>query len=137
MLDLTQAYYISINSPTMKDPQYYYPTEPKSEFYIDEGCHIIEILNNNNHPDISISQARVEPGKTTEVHYLDQTVEMYYILTGHGTAYIADQEIAVKPGDLIYIPAGVNQYITNETSEDLVFLCICAPRWQKHIYKTP
>ncbi len=121
----------------MKDSQYHYPTEPKREFYIDEGCHIIEILNNNKHPDISISQARVEPGRTTEIHYLDQTVEMYYILTGHGTAYIADEEIPVKPGDLIYIPADVNQYITNETLKDLIFLCICTPRWQEHIYKTP
>lgn len=121
----------------MKDSQFYYPTDTESEFYIDEGCHIVEILNRGSHPDISISQARVEPGETTEVHFLDGTVEIYYILQGHGTAYIGDKTIVVKPSDLIYIPPGVNQHIVNEAADDLVFLCICTPRWQEHSYKTP
>jgi len=120
----------------MKDSQYYYPTETKSEFYIDEGCHIVEILNRSSHPDISISQARVEPCMTTEDHFLDGTVEIYYILRGQGTAYIGDKIIPVKPSDLIYIPKGVHQYITNDTQDDLIFLCICTPRWQEHFYKT-
>jgi mannose-6-phosphate isomerase-like protein (cupin superfamily) len=121
----------------MGNSQYHYPTETQSEFYIDEGCHIVEILNRSTHPDISISQARVEPGMTTENHFLEGTVEIYYILQGRGTAYIGDQTIAVKPSDLIYIPTGVEQYISNDTDEDLLFLCICTPRWQEHIYKTP
>ncbi len=121
----------------MKESNFYFPTDQNKEFYIDEGCHIIEILNKSSHPDISISQARVEPHSTTEIHYLKDTVEIYYILSGSGTAYIDDQQIPVKSGDLIHIPKDINQYISNKSDVDLVFLCICTPRWKEEIYKTP
>ncbi len=120
----------------MKNEQHYYPTDEASEFYIDEGCHIIEILNNEQYPDISISRARVEPHQSTEVHYLNKTVEIYYILQGSGKAIIDNKELPIKPGDLIHIPPDVDQHVINESDQDLLFLCICTPRWTPDIYKS-
>ena len=116
--------------------KHYYPTDEAKEFYIDEGCHIIEILNQADHPDISISRARVEPHQSTEIHYLDKTVEIYYILSGEGIAVIGNESIKIKPGDLIHIPADVDQHVINQSGEDLLFLCICSPRWTPAIYKS-
>lgn len=121
----------------MKKSKYHFTTDLSKEFYIDEGCHIIEILNNSAHPDISISQARVEPNSTTELHFLNDTIEIYYILSGQGIAYIGEDQIPVKKGDLIHIPKNMNQFISNNTKSELVFLCICTPRWKEEIYKTP
>ena len=120
----------------MSQSKFHFITNSSEEFFIDEGCHIIEILNNSAHPNISISQARVEPMSTTECHFLNETVEIYYILEGVGTAYIDDEPIKVKKGDIIYIPKGVHQYILNETHHDLLFLCICTPRWIPNSYKS-
>ncbi len=121
----------------MKKSKYHFKTDLSKEFYIDEGCHIIEIFNNSAHPDISISQARVELNSTTELHFLNDTIEIYYILSGKGIAYIGEDRIPVKKGDLIHIPENMNQHISNDSEDELVFLCICTPRWKEEIYKTP
>ena len=45
------------------------------EYFFDEGCHIIELLNADDDPDVSIARARVEPGGVTRWHRLAGTVE--------------------------------------------------------------
>ena len=110
-------------------------TNESDEFYTDERCHILEIINSEEHPDVSIARARVEPGVTTELHHLDGE-EIYYILSGTGRADIDGQVFDVQPGDAVDIKRGVHQRITNTGENDLVFLCICSPRWTPDSYHT-
>ena len=42
-------------------------------------------------------------------------------------------EVAVR--DCVQIPAGAAQQITNPGDDDLVFLCICMPRFQASAYR--
>ncbi|MFL2546616.1 MAG: hypothetical protein ACJ0SL_04545 [Candidatus Rariloculaceae bacterium] len=56
----------------------------ESEFYTPERCHILELSNSEADEGLSIAQARVEPGVTTALHRLNDTVERYYILSGQG-----------------------------------------------------
>lgn len=111
-------------------------TNPGNEFYADERCFINEILNTPENTEISIAQARVEPGITTKLHQLDGD-EYYYILEGQGFVEINDSlREKVGKGDVVHIKAGVTQRITNISHSDLVFLCICSPKFDPESYKS-
>lgn len=108
----------------------------KAEYFFDtEGCYITELSNTEADPEVSIAQARVEPGVTTAWHKLRETAERYCILSGTGLVEIGDE--APRPvivGDVVLIPPMVRQRITNTGAENLVFLAICTPRFDVKNY---
>jgi mannose-6-phosphate isomerase-like protein (cupin superfamily) len=109
---------------------------PQSEYYTPEGCYINELSNSDADPEASIAQARVRPGVTTRWHNLAGISERYVILSGAGRVEVGDfppQDVA--PGDVVLIPAGCRQRISNIASEDLVFLAICTPRFRQEAYE--
>ena len=112
-----------------------FQTDTTKEFYLEERCYITEILNSDLHPDISISKARVEPGVTTKLHRLKNTGEKYYILSGSGLTEVDGKISEVKTGDLVMIPENVSQRITNIGAVDLIFLCVCTPRFEMENYE--
>ncbi len=105
------------------------------EFYTDERCYITELHNTDADEDCSIARARVEPGATTRLHRLEGTIERYVILEGTAEVVVGDAA-PVEAGvlDVVNIPAGVEQSITNTGESDLVFLCICTPRFRQQNY---
>ncbi len=106
------------------------------ESYTDEGCFILEIWNQTDDSEVSIARARVAPGVTTRLHRLAGIVERYLILSG--TGYMEIEGLTpqtVQSGDLVYIPAGQGQRITNPGETDLVFLAICTPRFVPDAYQ--
>jgi mannose-6-phosphate isomerase-like protein (cupin superfamily) len=106
------------------------------EYFIDEGCHILELSNTPHDPAVSIARARVGPGVTTRLHRLTGTGERYVILSGRGRVDIDGQPPAVvRPGDVVLIPPGSPQRIRNTGNEDLVFLAICSPRFTAAVYE--
>ena len=108
---------------------------PDAEYYFDEGCHIIEMSNSADDPDVSIARARVEPGVTTPWHSLDKTVERYVILQGTAVVEVCNAKPQqVEVGDVVLIPAAVRQRITNTGEQDLLFLAICSPRFSVDAY---
>lgn len=110
-------------------------TEPSSEFATEERCHILEWWNDPTDQDVSIARARVAPGVTTALHRVS-VHERYLILEGTGRARIGDLEPSeVRPGDVVVIPAGVAQQITNIGDVDLVFACVCTPRFRPESYE--
>ena len=105
------------------------------EQWTEERCFIREILNDPRVPEVSLAEARVEPGVTTEWHQV-AVREWYLIRRGKGRMQIGDEEpFAVAPGDTVAIPAGTPQRITNTGSDDLRFDCICTPRFRPEIYE--
>jgi len=107
------------------------------EYFTDERCYILELLNTPDAPEASIARARVEPGVMTKRHKVIDTIERYVLLEGQGIAHIEgmdDQVLGV--GDVVTIPAGFEQSITNTGDHDLVFLCICTPRFEWDNYKS-
>ncbi len=108
---------------------------PAMEYFIEEGCHITELHNTVEDDGLSIARARLEPGSATRLHCLSQTIERYIIIEGQGSVEIGDQPSAdVRPMDVVNIPAGVSQRITNTGETDLFFLCICTPRFKPEAY---
>lgn len=109
---------------------------PGVEVLIDEGCHILELSNSEDDPQMSIARARVEPGVTTRWHRVLDTTERYVILDGTGNIEVGDlppQEVTA--GDVVMIPPSCRQRITNTGRDDLVFLAICTPRFQPEAYE--
>ena len=109
---------------------------PGIEVFIDEGCHILELANSEDDPDMSIARARVEPGVTTRWHRVVNTVERYVILDGTGRVEVGrmpPQE--VQAGDVVLIPPSCRQRIANTGPGDLMFLAICTPRFRPEAYE--
>ena len=112
-----------------------HPSE-RLEFYTAERCHILELSNSPDDPDVSIARARVEAGVMTEWHRLRDTAERYCILEGRGRVEIADLPSSeVGPGDVVLIPPGERQRIINLGATDLLFLAICTPRFVPEVYE--
>lgn len=106
------------------------------EFYTAERCFINEVANTPDDPDVSIARARVAPGVTTCWHRLRDTCERYVILAGEGSVEIGDlPPQQVKPGDVALIPPLCRQRISNTGKEDLIFLCVCSPRFRPEAYE--
>jgi len=108
---------------------------PGDEFYISEGCYIIEVSNSSDDPDASIARARLEAGKTTRWHRLVETAERYVIVQGRGRVEIGSLPPAeVVVGDVVLIPPMCRQRISNTGADDLIFLAICTPRFSYDAY---
>jgi len=104
------------------------------ERYTDERCHILESWNDARDPDVAIARARVERGVTTSRHVLEVD-ERYIITRGRGRVNVEGLDAAdVAPGDVVVIPAGRTQQITNTGESDLVFYCVCTPRFEQRHY---
>ena len=117
--------------PTIHQP------DLKNEVLTPEGCWILESWNDASDKSVSIARARVTPGVTTELHRLRGVDERYVILAGSGLMRVgALAATHVGPGAVIVIPAGTPQQITNDGSTDLIFLCVCTPRFTLNCYES-
>src|SRR4051812_1724040 len=96
------------------------------ERLIDEGCFVLELSNSSDDPDVSIARARVPPGATTRWHRLNAIAERYVVIEGEGSVEIGElPPQPVGPGDVVVIPPGCRQRITNtDDDSDLIFLAI-------------
>ena len=110
-------------------------SKESDEYYFEEGCYILERLNDPADPEASIARARVPPGASTRRHHLIGTTERYLVLEGEGRAEIDGAPVAVAPGDVLLIPPGATQTITNTGRKDLVFLAVCTPRFLPASYR--
>lgn len=109
------------------------PSGNLREFATSERCFITELLNHPTRPDVSLARARVTPGVVTELHALD-VEETYVIERGSGMMEVGGDRFRVGPGDSVRIPQGVSQRIENDGAVDLVFLCLCRPRFRPEGY---
>jgi len=107
----------------------------RGEFRTRERCYITELINDPQTIDFSLAEARVEPGIRTELHKL--TVREWYVIrSGSGRMEIGGKPwFDVAPGDFFAIPAGVSQRIENTGKKDLIFQCICLPRFVPGAYQ--
>ena len=106
-----------------------------AELLTRERVYITERLNDPAIPRVSLADARVEPGVTTELHRLGVD-EWYVIRFGTGLMEVGGGEpFEVGAGDTVVIPAGVSQRITNTGNGDLCFQCVCMPRFTPESYE--
>ncbi len=103
------------------------------EYFTPERCYIAE---NHSDPAVSIARATIKPGVTTKAHHLKDGVQEIYIITsGKGIVKIGNLEPSeVSVGDVVVIPPLTSQKVTNTGPTDLVFYCVCTPRFTEACY---
>jgi len=106
-----------------------------TEIWTDEGCYITELLNHEESPDLSVAIARVPPGIMTQLHRLSAVKERYIISQGNGVVEVDGYQTEVAVGDTVLIPAGTTQRIHNNRGSDLIFYCVCTPRFTPECYE--
>ena len=79
----------------------------------------------------SIAHAILKAGESSLVHRLKTSIEIYYILEGNGIMHIDNESEEVQQGQVIYIPSNSKQYIENTGSNELKFLAMVYPMWDK------
>jgi mannose-6-phosphate isomerase-like protein (cupin superfamily) len=106
------------------------------EFLTPERCFIMENWGaSTGDSTVSIARARVEPGVTTKTHHLVGTQEIYLVTSGRGRVEVGSLAPAeVAQGDVVVIPAGTPQRITNIGESELVFYCVCTPAFTEKCY---
>jgi mannose-6-phosphate isomerase-like protein (cupin superfamily) len=108
--------------------------DPAEEIPTREHCSILESWNDDSDSAVSIARARVEPGVTTQLHRV-AVDERYVIVEGRGVVTVGDlADEDVQSGDVVVIPAGTPQRISNPGTVDLVFYCVCSPRFTSEAY---
>ena len=109
-------------------------TRAHREVFIEEGCFITESWNVPEDEAVSIARARVAPATSTVNHVLDVD-ERYIIISGRGVIELDGISQTVSVGDIVVIPAGTPQRIHNVGHSDLVFYCVCTPRFTTKHYR--
>jgi mannose-6-phosphate isomerase-like protein (cupin superfamily) len=103
-----------------------------NEYLTPEHCFIMENFSADR---VSIARARVQPGVTTVPHHLKGIDEIYVVTGGVGKVTVGNLEpTEVGVGDTVIIPAGISQKITNTGKIDLIFYCVCTPRFTADRY---
>ena len=111
--------------------------DPSTEYETPERCRILKIWDDDRDAAVSVARATVQPGITTQPHRLRGVVERYLIIQGNGVVTVGGMAPKhVGPGDVVVIPAGTSQHIRNAGETDLVFYCICTPRFSPDCYES-
>ncbi len=113
---------------------FYVAASGQGEFWTDERCFITELHNDDASPEASLAIARVEPGITTQLHRLDGVCERYVVREGEGIVEVDGVKQLLRVGDQAVIPAGAAQRIENTGPGQLVFYCLCTPRFVPSSY---
>ena len=109
--------------------------KPGQEFATSERCFITEYVNRASLPSVSLARARVAEGVTTALHTV--TIDEWYLIqSGSGLMFLGEAEpFPVGPGDTVHIPPGCPQKILNTGTGDLLFFCVCVPRFTPDRYR--
>ena len=57
-------------------------------------------------------------GGTTSLHIHDQGDELFYVVSGRGTATLGDETELIEPGDVIFVPEGAVHGIRNLDNDE-------------------
>jgi len=84
-------------------------------------------------PDVNGSErfsagvVQLEPGKGHELHTHPDSDEILYVIGGEGEQTVDDETREVGPGEMVYVPAGVEHGTTNTGWATLQLLAVYAP----------
>ena len=72
-------------------------------------------------------RAQLPPGEAHRFHFHPAMEEILYLLSGTAEQWVAEQKHRMKPGDSLYLPAGIVHGTYNTGSEMLDFLAVLSP----------
>ncbi|MBI3578059.1 MAG: cupin domain-containing protein [Ignavibacteriales bacterium] len=87
-----------------------------------DGWHLLK------RDDLSVIQERVPPGKFEVKHFHHKSRQFFFILEGQATIEMAGKAIVLNKHQGLEIPPTVPHQFRNDSTEDVVFLVISAPK---------
>jgi len=72
-------------------------------------------------------RAHLLPGEAHSFHYHPQMEEFLYVLSGTAEQWVEREKRPLRPGDSVYLPAGIVHATYNIGADVLEFLAILAP----------
>jgi mannose-6-phosphate isomerase-like protein (cupin superfamily) len=79
----------------------------------------------------SLAQAKLLPGASSYPHVLENQSELYIFIQGSAKVFVGQEESLAEAGDIVWVPPGVRQSVTNIGTTELIFFCVVDPPWQK------
>ncbi len=79
---------------------------------------------------MSIASGSLESKQEALEHYHKKSEEVYYVLSGSGSARVGDSEGEIKTGDAVHIPIGAVHALENTGEDKLHILAIMSPAYQ-------
>jgi mannose-6-phosphate isomerase-like protein (cupin superfamily) len=95
-------------------------------FIAKDGSEIIELFRSAN---MGMAESVVGVGEATARHYHRRSVEIHYILEGHGLIEMSGEKREVSKGEVIIIPKMKIHLMRNIGDLPLRFLCLYAPSY--------
>jgi mannose-6-phosphate isomerase-like protein (cupin superfamily) len=78
----------------------------------------------------SLAEARLPAGGRTQRHYHAVSEEIYFITAGRAEMELDGERIELGTGEAVAIPPGAWHEVTALGTEELRFLCCCAPPYR-------
>ena len=76
---------------------------------------------------LSVIQERVPYGCAETRHYHQRSEQFFYVLSGIATLEVNGDTSQLAVGTGIHVPAGIPHQLSNQQTEDLVFLVVSTP----------
>ena len=101
-----------------------------------DDCRLRELFHpdrDGGGPPCSLAVAYVEPGEAAEQLWQQASLEedeLYYFLEGRGSIEIEGCRRDVRCGDVVLVPRGATQSVTNEGTGELRWLNVVSPPWR-------
>lgn len=90
-----------------------------------DGCDGWHLVKTDN---LSVIQERVPPGKSERKHFHKNSRQYFYVLEGKATFEIEDRSMTIGEREGIEISPMIPHRLLNQSTNDLVFIVISAPR---------
>ncbi len=103
-----------------------------AEFLAGDHTHLRELLHPakaNVAVRCSLAYGRIDPGQRSKQHCLTST-EVYYVLAGTGRVWVDDEAAGINAGTVFCVPPGATQWVENQGTIALEFLCLVDPAWR-------
>jgi quercetin dioxygenase-like cupin family protein len=96
-----------------------------------EGCaYRVAISSKDGAPNFAMRFFEVAGGGHTPLHQHPYEHEVF-ILEGQGTVWREGQEVALQPGDVLFVPADEKHQFKNTATGTLKFMCLIPAQFQK------
>lgn len=96
---------------------------PKNAIEAGSGASIQVLISPERAPHFAMRRITIDPGGGMPNH-TNAVEHEQYVLGGSAAVGIGDQVHAVKKGDALFIPAGVQHWYKTEGEEAFQFLCL-------------
>jgi quercetin dioxygenase-like cupin family protein len=105
-------------------------TRKLSDEPVMDTAHNVDARNLYNTKDAMLTVITLKPGQSLKKHITPVDVA-FYVLKGEGIVQIGDEKTTVSADTLVESPKDILHCWYNESSSDLVFMVIKAPRPDK------